>query len=150
MVRFLLRSPLLWIGMLVAAYISWLWLKTTAKPMGFSYSRRDLQIVVALGSERFSLATGAASGLGAGTGFQLDFAPGKFGPAHYLWMQSLGRKGPVAFVGSSTYWGVSWSFQALLTGYLAVWYGFLGWRAWRYHRRHMVRVDDPVQPSADA
>jgi hypothetical protein len=147
MVRFLLRSPLLWIGMLVAAYISWLWLKSTAQPIGFSYSRGGLQIVVAAGGDRFSFRVGRDPQPGAGSGFEM-LVPGHFGAAYYLcFFAQLGSRGrPVWFGGSL----VSLSFRALLGGYLALWYGFLGWRAWRYHRRHAVLVEAAIQPPAGA
>ena len=138
MLRFLLRSPLLWIGMLVATYISWLWLKSTAKPTGFGYSRSGLYIKVVAGGERFSMAGGSGSGWGPG------FVSG--GPEAYLMMllAGLGEPGPVRFASTSGRgrpgWGVSISisFPALLGAYLAGWYGFLGCRAWAYYRRNAV------------
>jgi hypothetical protein len=141
MVRFLLRSPLLWIGVLVATYISWLWFKSTAKPTGFGYSRSGQYIKVVAGGERFSMAGGSGSGWGPG------FVSGE--PEVYLMTlcAGLGKPGLVKFAftsgGGRPGWGgsISISFPALLAAYLAVWYGFLGWRVWRYYRRNAVPAD---------
>lgn len=145
MIRFLIRSPLLWIGMLVAAYISWLWLKSMAKPMGFSYSRGGLQVVVAAGGERLSFQAGRDPGFGTPPGFE-TLVPGRPGAYHLYFFSLIGSRGhPVWAAGSM----VSLSFRALLGGYLAFWYGFLGWRAWRYHRRNGV-AGEMVQPTVDS
>jgi hypothetical protein len=132
MIRFLLRSPLLWIGMLVAAYLSWLWLKSMAKPIGFSYSRGGQMIQVAAGYECYVMIWRSEPGLDQG------FVNGGPEMGLVLTLASLTRRP----VGGSGHWApgyshlmVTWSFRVLLGGYLALWYGVLGWRAWRYHRR---------------
>ena len=138
-IRFLLRSPLLWIGIFVTIYLSWLWIESGGVHLGFNYSRNGHLIAVTAGAERLGVAWISQPGLNYG---YMPLGPGG------IWVRPSGKDAPVWFTvsprASSRHWQARIHFRTLLTTYLVVWYGFLGWRVWRYHRKHVVAVDMPA------
>ena len=133
-IRFFLRSPLLWIGVFMTTYISWLGIGSGGEHMGFNYSRNGHLVVVCAGAERLVLGWASKPGLNRGLE---PLVPGGI-----PMLPRATKHAPVSFASRSgpefRHWRFSIALRDLLAAHLVLWYGFLGWRAWRYHRRHAV------------